>query len=151
MQSESLCIKIITNASHLYGKFSIAWTSVSIRGSQKGNWIVSLLNDQHSYDFFITIDYEVSTKFVGIFILLYQLLFIESCQMTAVWSYHNWNLSKWGSECINRAVDLTCYLTKDWCRICLSCHSALLRVNFLLEDCWVIGSEWFTESHVSKA
>lgn len=71
MQSEGFGIEIIPYASHLDCVLGVTLTSVSVRRSKEGYWIVSFLNDQHSYYFFIAVYDKISAELVGILIYFY--------------------------------------------------------------------------------
>ncbi len=43
MKSKGFGVKVVSNTSHLNSKLSVAWATISIRGSYKGNWVVSFL------------------------------------------------------------------------------------------------------------
>lgn len=68
MQCKCFCIEVLSHTSHLYCVLSVARTSIRVTWSQKGNWIVTLLNNQHSNYLFISIDDKVASKLIRILI-----------------------------------------------------------------------------------
>ena len=83
MQSDSLCVKVISNTSHLHSEFSVSRASVCVGWPQESNRVVSLLDDQHSHDFLVTVDNEVPSKLVRILVSLNELFLAQVSQVTA--------------------------------------------------------------------
>jgi hypothetical protein len=61
----------------LHGELSVSGTSVGVGRSEEGYWVVSLLDDQHSYDLLVTVHDEITSEFIGVFTDLDEVLLVE--------------------------------------------------------------------------
>ena len=75
MQSDSLGKHVVSDTSHLDSVGCEELSTVDKAASFKGDGVVSLVHNEHSYDSLITIDDEVTTEFMHVFFLLNELLF----------------------------------------------------------------------------
>jgi hypothetical protein len=115
MKSYCFCEKILPNALHLNSKSRVIRASVHVTPSLECDWIVSFLKNQHSAKFFITINDKISTKFIIIFVSLYQLLWSQISKMTIIATHYYWNISKtYCKSLLDSIIDLPTKCCKKW-------------------------------------
>jgi hypothetical protein len=65
---DGLCKHVVPNATHLGGVCREESASIQKTASRERHWIVPLIHDQHANDPFISIDDEVATELVHVFL-----------------------------------------------------------------------------------
>lgn len=104
--------------------------SVEVPRPNKPNRVVSLLDDQHSDDFFVPVDDEVPSEFIAVFMVLDQLLRSELGQMAVLTLYDDWDVAQGDLELfdllvVNAAGDCG----QEGGPISLAHDAALLRIQ----------------------
>jgi len=93
MQSHCLSEHVVAHTPHLHSVWGEKLATVHEASSFKGYWVVSLVHDEHANDTLISINDEVATELVHVFLALHELLFVEAIQVAVLRSHHDWDLA----------------------------------------------------------
>ena len=76
MDGDCLCEHVFPDATHLNAVRRKEATSIHEASPFKNNWVVAFIHDQHSNQTFISVYYEIATKFMHVFLFADQLLLV---------------------------------------------------------------------------
>ena len=74
MEEIGLRALIRPRASDRNAVLGVAWSSILKGRSDDGHWVVSPLDNQHSNEFFISVDNKVATALIAFFLSMDELL-----------------------------------------------------------------------------
>lgn len=93
MQSDSLGKHVVSDTPHLNSIRREELSTIDEAASFESNWVISLVHDEHSDDSFVTIDDEISSEFMHVFLLLNELLLRKAAQVAVFRRDHDGDLT----------------------------------------------------------
>lgn len=132
MHSDCLSEHIFSNAPHLNGVSGEETTSVDEGWPLKGDWVVSLVHDQHSNDPLISIDDEVASELKSVFLSLGELFLGQAIEIAVLAPNHDWDFSQAnGNFFFWLVIKLSSYSSIKWCLVGQRPEPALIGQHFI--------------------
>lgn len=133
MNGHCLSKHVVSNASHLNSIGREKTASIDESWSLESYRVISFAHDQHSNNSFVTINYEVSSKFITIFLSFGQFFLWKTMQIAEFTRDHNWNISKTNGDFLSWSIiDLPSDSCPQWSRVSQWSESTFIWQHFVI-------------------
>lgn len=104
MDGDCLCEHVLPYATHLNAVRRKKATSVHEATTFKDHWVVAFIHDQHSNQTFITVDNEVTSELMHVFLFASELFFAKASEVTELGTDHDWDVPETDGDLFFRFI-----------------------------------------------